>query len=55
MNPRNERDEPKTKSETPDQPKPKRFTLVRLEVRIAPRTGNNSNPVPRSGEPEGPC
>jgi hypothetical protein len=45
MNPRNERDESKTKPETRDPQKPKRFKLVRLEERIAPRSGNEPFPV----------
>jgi hypothetical protein len=42
MNPRNDRVEPNAKPETPVQPKPKRFLIVRLEERIAPRGGDTA-------------
>jgi hypothetical protein len=40
----NDRDEQKAKPETQNPPKPKRFQIVRLEERIAPRSDNAHGP-----------
>jgi hypothetical protein len=44
MDQRKERDEQKTKPETRDPQKPRRFQIVRLEERIAPRSDNANGP-----------
>jgi hypothetical protein len=41
MNPHDDRNEPKTDLSSGEPRKKKRFLLVRLEERIAPRTGND--------------
>ena len=49
MEPRDDKREQRPAPERPEQPKPKRFRLVRLEERIAPRTGAYTDPHPPTG------